>query len=43
VLGRPELRQFVQRVSRRCELTRLGMDEVAQYLEHRLSVARGEI
>ena len=42
VLGRPELRQFVQRVSRRCELTRLGMDEVAQYLEHRLSVARGD-
>lgn len=42
ILERPELRQLRQRVSRRCELTRLGRDEVARYLDHRLSVARGD-
>ena len=41
LLGRPEMRQVRQRVSRRCELTGLERDEVAEYIEHRLSVARG--
>jgi type II secretory pathway predicted ATPase ExeA len=39
-LARPELRQVLQRVSRRCELTPLRRDEVGEYLEHRLTVAR---
>jgi general secretion pathway protein A len=42
MLSRPEMRQIRQRVSRRCELTPLSHDEVAQYVEHRLWVARGE-
>lgn len=41
LLGRPEMRQIRQRVSRRCELTPLSSEEVAEYVEHRLSVARG--
>lgn len=41
VLGRPEMRQIRQRVSRRCELVALSPAEVAQYIDHRLSIARG--
>jgi general secretion pathway protein A len=41
LLGRPEMRQVRQRVARRCELTGLERSEVAEYIEHRLSVARG--
>lgn len=41
VLSRPELRQFQQRVSRRFRLEPLSADEVKQYIEHRLGVARG--
>lgn len=43
LLNRPDMRQVQQRVSRRCELTRLRRDEVAHYLEHRLTVARGAV
>jgi type II secretory pathway predicted ATPase ExeA len=35
----PEMRQVDQRVSVRCELTPLGCDGVAGYVEHRLRVA----
>jgi type II secretory pathway predicted ATPase ExeA len=35
----PELRQVSQRVSVRCELTPLGREGVAGYIEHRLRVA----
>ncbi len=42
LLGRPEMRQVRQRVSRRCELIGLERTEVAEYIDHRLSVARGE-
>jgi general secretion pathway protein A len=41
LLSRPELRQFQQRVSRRFRLDPLRGDEVQQYIEHRLAVARG--
>jgi cell division septation protein DedD len=41
LLGRPEMRQVRQRVSRRCELTGLQRSEVAEYIDHRLAVARG--
>jgi general secretion pathway protein A len=41
LLGRPEMRQVRQRVSRRCELTGLERREVVEYIDHRLSVARG--
>ena len=41
LLGRSEMRQVRQRVSRRCELTGLERDEVAEYIDHRLAVARG--
>jgi general secretion pathway protein A len=41
LLGRPEMRQVRQRVSRRCVLTGLQHDEVAEYIDHRLAVARG--
>ena len=41
LLGRPEMRQVRQRVSRRCVLTGLKRNEVAEYIDHRLSVARG--
>jgi general secretion pathway protein A len=41
LLSRPELRQFQQRVSRRFQLKPLNADEVQQYIEHRLALARG--
>ena len=41
LLGRPEMRQVRQRVSRRCELTGLEQNEVVEYIDHRLTVARG--
>jgi general secretion pathway protein A len=41
LLGRPEMRQVRQRVSRRVQLTGLKPEEVAEYIDHRLSVARG--
>ena len=41
LLARPEMRQVRQRVSRRCELTGLERNEVAEYIDHRLRVARG--
>ena len=37
----PQLRQVDQRVSMRCELTALGRSDLAAYVDHRLSVARG--
>jgi general secretion pathway protein A len=40
LLGRPDLRQFQQRVSRRVQLAPLTEDELKQYIEHRLAVAR---
>ena len=43
LLRRPEMRQIQQRITRRCELTPLSQDEVAQYVEHRLWVAHGFI
>ena len=41
ILRRPEMRQIQQRVSRRCELTPLSREEVGEYIDHRLWVARG--
>ena len=41
LLGRPEMRQVRQRVARRCELTGLERNEVVEYIDHRLAVARG--
>jgi general secretion pathway protein A len=41
LLSRPELRQFQQRVSRRFRLDPMRGDEIQQYIEHRLAVARG--
>src|SRR5712692_7628965 len=41
LLSRKELRQFQQRVSRRFQLKPLNADEVQQYIEHRLALARG--
>ena len=41
LLGRPEMRQVRQRVARRCVLTGLEHDEVAEYIDHRMAVARG--
>jgi type II secretory pathway predicted ATPase ExeA/cell division protein FtsN len=40
LLARPELRQLKQRVSRHLRLSSLSPDEVAQYIGHRLKVAR---
>ena len=40
LLSRPELRQLAQRVSRRVRLEPLNADEVRQYIDHRLAVAR---
>ena len=40
LLARPELRQLQQRVSRRFRLEPLNRDEVKQYIEHRLALAR---
>jgi type II secretory pathway predicted ATPase ExeA len=41
LLARPELAQMKQRISRFCRLEPLGSLEVAQYISHRLAVARG--
>ena len=40
LLSRPELRQLQQRVSRRFRLEPLNRDEVHQYIDHRLALAR---
>ena len=40
LLSRPELRQLQQRVSRRFALEPLNKEEVQQYIEHRLALAR---
>jgi general secretion pathway protein A len=40
LLARPELRQLEQRVSRRFRLQPLNKDEVHQYIDHRLALAR---
>jgi len=40
LLSRPELRQLQQRVSRRFRLEPLNRDEVEEYIEHRLALAR---
>jgi general secretion pathway protein A len=40
LLARPELRQLQQRVSRRFWLKPLSRDEVQQYIDHRLALAR---
>jgi general secretion pathway protein A len=40
LLARPELRQLQQRVSRRFRLQPLNNDEVHQYIDHRLALAR---
>jgi general secretion pathway protein A len=40
LLSRPELRQLQQRVSRRLPLEPLNRDEVEQYIQHRLALAR---
>jgi len=40
LLSRPELLQLKQRVSRYVRLEPLGASEVAQYIEHRLKIAR---
>ena len=40
LLSRPELRQLQQRVSRRFALDPLNKEEVQQYVEHRLALAR---
>src|SRR5688572_19179966 len=37
----PQLRQVEQRVSMRCELSALGREDTASYVEHRLNIARG--
>ena len=42
LLSRPELRQFQQRVSRRFRIEPLNEDEVRQYIEHRMALARRE-
>jgi general secretion pathway protein A len=41
VLSKPELRQLHQRISIKCELTPLSLDEAAQYIRHRLAIAGG--
>jgi len=38
-LKMPEMRQVDQRVSVRCELTALGLEDVGHYVRHRLAVA----
>ena len=40
LLSRPELRQLQQRVSRRFRLEPLNREEVAEYINHRLALAR---
>ena len=39
ILERPELRQLSQRVSLRCELLPLSLQETADYIDHRISTA----
>ena len=39
ILGRPELRQLKQRVSTICKLRALSLDELKEYLHHRLTQA----
>lgn len=39
LLARPELRQLSQRVSIRCELQALSLEETADYIRHRIVVA----
>lgn len=41
ILNRPELRQFVQRISVHCHLTPLSEVETAAYIRHRLGVVGG--
>jgi general secretion pathway protein A len=41
VLSAPEMRQLNQRISRRCRLQPLTRQETAEYIWHRLRVARG--
>lgn len=41
VLSKPELRQLHQRISIKCELTPLSLDEAAAYIRHRLAIAGG--
>jgi type II secretory pathway predicted ATPase ExeA len=42
LLGRPELRQFAQRVSSDFHLNFLGQEDVPAYIDHRLKVAGSE-
>ena len=39
ILGRPELRQLKQRISAICRLQPLSVEDLAEYLQHRLSRA----
>ena len=39
ILGRPELRQLKQRISCICKLKALSLEELQEYLHHRLSLA----
>jgi general secretion pathway protein A len=39
ILARPELRQLAQRVSLRCELLPLSLEETADYISHRIRMA----
>jgi len=39
ILARPELRQLAQRVSLRCELAPLSVEETANYISHRIKMA----
>ncbi len=41
VLSKPELRQLHQRISIKCELSPLSLDEATQYIRHRLAIAGG--
>lgn len=41
VLSKPELRQLHQRISIKCELNALSLDEVAHYIRHRVAIAGG--
>jgi general secretion pathway protein A len=42
LLARPELRQLNQRVSLRCELLPLSLDETGSYIAHRLNMASNQ-
>jgi general secretion pathway protein A len=41
-LARPELRQLAQRIVARCHLRPLSKADVANYVNHRLTIARGK-